>query len=112
MRERFVAISQSVNHHYRPFWELIARQSERFHIIVDDGLLEEVSVVVFRIQFQRTFSNGDLHLGAQSIVPGLFLPDILIDNQMAATGQQKAVLGHDVWCAIPLSYRAAKSNDF
>ena len=77
------------------------------HIVVDDGLLDEMGVIILSIQIECPPANVNLQLGAEAVVPGFLLPDILVDDQLAATGHQIAVLCQNMGRAIAFAHRAA-----
>ena len=60
-------------------------------VVVDDGLLTEMRVIIFGIQFQRLAEHRNVERTADTIVPGTFLFQI-VDHQLTSAGQQIVVL--------------------
>ena len=75
----------------------------RVGIHIHHYLLEEVRVVILRIQVQRFAEQGDVKGSARSVVPSLILVEVPGDVYTAAACQEVIVLGKDMIGAIPFS---------
>ena len=61
-------------------------------VVVDDGLLTEMRVIIFGIQFQRLAEHRNIERTADTIVPGTLLFQI-VDDQLTSASQKIIVLG-------------------
>ena len=84
----------------------------RVGIHIHHYLLEEVRVVILRIQVQRFAEQGDVKGSARSVVPSLILVEVTGDVYTAAACQEVIVLGKDMIGAIPFSGGKAEVRVF
>ena len=75
----------------------------RIGVEVNEQLVDEVGVVVLRIQFQRLFRDGYLQGGTDTVVPCFLLIQVLVDHNLPSTGQQEVVLGQHMVGAVALA---------
>ena len=67
---------------------------------IDDGLLQEVGVVVIHLYLQFLLGNGQVERSREPRVPSLFLLKPFVGYEGLSAGQKRDVLSQDMGRAI------------
>ena len=90
--------------------EIVKGHLVRIRIHIDNDLFQEVGVIVFQIQVQRLPEKRDISRYACSIIPSLFLIEMIGDAHLAAACHQIIILGKHMVGAISLSGGKTEMN--